>query len=224
MSRCVYLWRSDSDHPGFEPDGEQSRNYGANLWMVSAGTGSGYPETYSFRSSINNGVALCWNPYQPEITQDWPLAHPVKQKEPYQLKKVPRQTVADVREGYMVSEPFPWDSAERLATEFKRIRPLFYGDFYPLTPYSPAAEDWMAYQYHREDLREGMVLAFRRSKSGAKQAKLNLGGLVPNATYEVRIEDTGKTFTTTGQKLAEGLDVTITDQPGSQLITYRQAL
>ncbi|MFM7101976.1 MAG: alpha-galactosidase, partial [Verrucomicrobiota bacterium] len=117
MSRCLYLWRSDSDHPGFEPDGEQARNYGASLWTLSTATGCGYPETYSFRSSLNEGVALCWNPYQPTVAQDWPLAHPVRQKAPHQARQVPRQTVSDLRQGYTVSEPFPWDSAERLAAE-----------------------------------------------------------------------------------------------------------
>ncbi len=225
MSRCLYLWRSDWNHPGFEPDGEQSKNYGANLWLASAATGSGYPEPYSFRSSMNNGLVIAWNPYQPAITQDWPLAYPVKQKEGYELKKAPRTTVDKVvREGFMVTEPFPWEAARRLAAEYKRIRHLFYGDFYPLTPYSSAAEDWMAYQCHREDLRQGTVIAFRRSQCVREQARLKLWGLDARSRYEVRIEDTGKTLTTTGKKLAEGLDVTITDQPGSQLITYRQLL
>ena len=109
-----------------------------------------------------------------------------------------------------------------MAAEDTRLRQVVYGDFYPLTPYSSAAEDWMAYQCHREDLRQGAVIAFRRSQCIRQQARLKLWGLDARSRYEVRIEDTGKTLTTTGKKLAEGLDVTITDQPGSQLITYRQ--
>lgn len=127
-----------------------------------------------------------------------------------------------VREGFMPTEPFPWEMARPLAAEHKRIRHLFYGDFYPLTPYSSKAEDWMAYQCHREDLGQGAVIAFRRSQCVREQARVKLWGLNARSRYEVRIEDTGKTLTTTGQKLAEGLDLTITDQPGSQLITYRQ--
>ena len=223
VSRCVYLWRSDYDHPGFEPNGYQSHTYGISLWIPSTGIGSGYPDTYSFRSSINNGIAIAWNPYQPEITQKWPLAFPIKQKEPYKLKTVTRKTVGDVEKvGYEATEPFPWDKARRLTTEFKRIRHLFYGDFYPLTPYSVANNVWIAYQCHREDMREGMVLAFRRPECVTGKVNPKLWGLSPAARYEVHFEDNGVKRTFTGKELAEGLDVTIEDQPGSLLITYHQ--
>jgi len=195
MSRCVYAWRSDWNHPGFEPEAEQSRTYAASFWLPSTGTAIGYPETYSFRSSINNGVALCWNPDQPPIS---PLAAPVKQKPPYELKKVTRTTVDKVvREGLQVTEPFPWDSAMRLTQEFKRVRHLFYGDFYPLTPCSVADDVWLAYQFHKDDSREGMVLAFRRFKCATASAKLKLWGLAPDHSYELNFADTGirKTFT-----------------------------
>ncbi len=221
MCRCVYLWRSDWNHPGFEPDAEQSRTYGASLWTLSTGTGSGYPDTYSFRSSVSNGVAIAWNPYQPQVPQLWPLALPVKQKEPYQLKTVPRITVDEVvREGYMVSEPFPWEAARRLTDEFKRIRHLFYGDFYPLTPYSVADDVWIAYQFHKEDLRQGMVLAFRRPQCVIPTVDLKLWGLSSDARYEVHFEDSGVKQIFTGRELAHGVDVTIDEQPGSRLITY----
>lgn len=222
MSRCVYLWRSDWDHPGFEPVGQQAQTYGASLWLPSTGIGSGYPDTYSFRSSINNGVVIAWNPYQPDIMQDWPLAYPVEQKEPYTLEKAPRTTVDDVvREGYVVTEPFPWEAARRLTDEFKRIRHFFYGDFYPLTPYSTADDAWMAFQCHKEDLQQGMVLAFRRAECPVGTITLKLWGLSSEVRYEVFLEDGGVKQTYTGKELTEGLDITIDKQPGSLLITYQ---
>ena len=130
MSRCFYLWRSDHNHPGFEPNDYQSQTYGISQWVPSTATASGYPDTYSFRSSMNAGIAAAWNPFQPEMEQRWPLAFPVVQKEPYELKEVPRKTVDDVENvGYMVTEPFPWDAARKLIEEYKRLRHLFYGDF-----------------------------------------------------------------------------------------------
>lgn len=223
MSRCVYLWRSDHNHPGFEPTGYQSHTYELSQWVPSTGTASGYPDTYSFRSSINNGVAIAWNPYQPQKAQRWPLAFPVKQKKPYQLKTAPRKTVdGKERVGYLVSEPFPWDAAQRLCDEFQRIRHLFHGDFYPLTPYSLDDDTWLAFQFHKEDLRQGMVLAFRRPECENQTVNLKFWGLSSDASYEVHFEDGDVKRTLTGKELSTGLDVTTPNQPGSLLITYRE--
>jgi alpha-galactosidase len=223
MSRCVYLWRSDFNHPGFEPDGHQSLTYGVSSWAPSTGTASGYPDTYSFRSSINNGIALAWNPDQPDTPTKWPLAFPVDQAPPHKLKTVPRKTVDEVeRVGYTVSEPFPWEKAKRLIAEFHRIRHFFYGDFYPLTPYSLGKDTWMAYQLHREDLRQGIVLAFRRAESPTPTTRLQLWGLAADASYEVHFEDTGVQQTLKGRELAQGVEISIEKQHSSQLVSYHQ--
>ena len=223
MSRGVYLWRSDHNHPGFEPDGHQSMTYGVSSWVPSTGTASGYPDRYSFRSSMNNGIALAWNPYQPEISQRWPLAFPVEQKPPHKLKKVPRKTVDGVeRVGYMVSEPFPWERARELIAEFRRIRHFFYGDFYPLTPYSLTKDSWIAYQFHREDLGQGIILAFRRSESEVKTGRLKLWGLSPDLRYELHFEDHGRKQLFDARELAEGFELTLEKRQSSRLISYRE--
>ncbi|MFQ6040226.1 MAG: alpha-galactosidase [Candidatus Poribacteria bacterium] len=117
---------------------------------------------------------------------------------------------------------FPVEQAKRLMDEFKRLRLFFYGDFYPLTSHSVRSDVWMAYQFHRADLKQGMVLAFRRPKSPYLKAHLRLGGLSPNASYELHFEDTNTKRIFSGEELAAGLDVIIEDAPGSLLITYRQ--
>ena len=117
---------------------------------------------------------------------------------------------------------FPAEQAQRLIDEFKRLRPFFYGDFYPLTPHSIGDDVWMAYQFHREDLKQGMFLAFRRLNSSDLTACLKLRGLSPSARYEVNFEDTGNKQTFTGEALAAGIDVTIEHAPGSLLVTYRE--
>ena len=221
MSRCFYLWRSDHNHPGFEPNDYQSQTYGISQWVPSTATASGYPDTYSFRSSMNAGIAAAWNPFQPEMEQRWPLAFPVVQKEPYELKEVPRKTVDDVENvGYMVTEPFPWDTARKLIEEYKRIRHLFYGDFYPLTPYSTSLDMWLAYQFHIEDSGQGMVFAFRRPECSQQSSKLKLWGLEMEASYEVHFEDQNTKVVLNGRQMAGGVDFTIDSQPGSLLVTY----
>ena len=85
----------------------------------------------------------------------------------------------------MTNEPFPWETAQYLIQEFRRIRHLFHGDFYPLTPYSLDDDIWLAYQFHREDLCQGVVLAFRRPECSTQSANLKLWGVSSEANYEI---------------------------------------
>ena len=223
MSRCVYLWRSDNNHPGFEPEGFQSQTIGVSQWIPSTGTASGYPDTYSFRSSINNGSTIAWNPYQPEVEQNWSLAFPVRQKHPYKLKKVVRKTVdGKNRVGYVMSEPFPWDQARRLAEEFHRIRHYYYEDFYPLTPHSTSDEVWMAFQFHSENDNSGIIMAFRRSQCIIKSKVVKLWGLKESSRYEVHFEDQQRKEIFSGNELRASLNLSIDEPRKSQLITYRE--
>jgi alpha-galactosidase len=80
----------------------------------------------------------------------------------------------------------------------------------------------MAYQFHCEDLGQGMILAFRRPESPYIKARLKLRGLNREFRYELNLEDTGVKRILTGEELSGGFDVTIEDAPGSMLITYRQ--
>ena len=225
MSRCVYLWRSDHNHPGFEPNGQQSKTLGVSQWVPSTGTASGYPDRYSFRSAMNNGLALAWNPYQPDVPQSWSLASPVKQRAPYKLKQVPRTTVdGKERTGFMPTEPFPWEVAERLTDEFHRVRHFFYKDFYPLTPYSVSNDSWLAYQFHDPECNAGMVLAFRREDNPSRTQTVSLWGLTPTFCYDVKYEDLDRSQVKTGAELAVGLEIRIPTVRGSQLITYAETV
>ena len=123
--------------------------------------------------------------------------------------------------GWDVHSPnFPVEIAQKTAAEYKRIRPFFYGDYYPLTSYSTNDDVWMAFQFHREDLKQGMVLAFRRPQSPYLSARLSLRGLDPKARYELKSEDSRDVETVTGSALSDGIEVTINKAPGSLLITY----
>ncbi|HGE71507.1 TPA: alpha-galactosidase [Candidatus Poribacteria bacterium] len=178
-SRSIPLWRTDYHY--FEPNGYQCHTYGINFYLPTSSTGNGYPDTYSFRSSINSGVVLGWNLYLPD---------------------------------------FPVEKARKLIAEFKKIRPLFYGDYYPLTAYSIEDDVWMAYQFHREDMKQGMIMAFRRPKCQINSINVKLKGLSPESNYKVTFEDDGTTKTISGKDLMSGIDLTISDAGGSLLITY----
>lgn len=125
-----------------------------------------------------------------------------------------------------------WDVREKgldyalllhLTNQWRRIAPYYLGDYYPLTPYSLASDVWMAWQFDRPDLGEGMVQAFRRADSVYESARFRLRGLDPDARYRVTNLDRRGTTTVTGWELMEkGLSVAIADRPGAAVIVYKR--
>jgi alpha-galactosidase len=107
-------------------------------------------------------------------------------------------------------------------TEFRALRPYFYGDYYPLTEYSTSDESWAAFQWDRPEERDGIVLAFRRPQAAEAAITLNFHELDPEADYEVSYEDYGITLFKTGKELRNGISVKIPEAPGSLLIRYRR--
>ncbi len=79
---------------------------------------------------------------------------------------------------YSENEPF-WKPLDRLIREEKQVRHLFAGDFHPLTPWSTNRQDFIAWQFHRPDLGEGLVQAFRRDQCIYEAARFKLVGLDP---------------------------------------------
>ena len=120
------------------------------------------------------------------------------------------------------SDPAIWEPALRLFTEYRAIRHLFLGDFYPLMPYSVSPEAWIAWQFHRSDLDEGMVQAFRRSDSDVINNAFKLNGLSPNAQYSVTNVDEQDSSQMTGRELMDkGISVSINTARGSAIIVYK---
>jgi len=79
----------------------------------------------------------------------------------------------------------------------------------------------MAWQFHRPDLGQGFVQAFRRDHSFYESARFKLRGLEANSRYRLANLDTPEAKEMTGRELMEkGLPVSITDQPGAAIITY----
>ncbi len=119
-------------------------------------------------------------------------------------------------------EGFDMGRARTITDTYREIRHLLNGDWYGLTGYSRDESNWLASQYHRADLDEGMVLAFRRKECREDTLRVQLKGLNPATTYEVRFTSTGRCELFTGEQLADALDLTISRTPGSDLILYRK--
>lgn len=121
----------------------------------------------------------------------------------------------------MRSNKLDYNEIRRLYAQFRELSPNYYGDFYPLTPYSLDKTTWMAWQFDRPEVGQGMVQAFRREASPFESARLNVSGLEPDASYEFRDIDRGTTLTMNGKELMEkGLLVAIPEKPGMGNWTY----
>ena len=108
----------------------------------------------------------------------------------------------------------------KLAGQLRRVQPFYYGDYYPLTPYSLAPNVWMAWQFDRPDLGGGVVQAFRRAESPVASRHFTLAGPDPRADYEVENLDGGKERRSGRELMEEGLAVTLNEKPAAAVIVY----
>ncbi|MDO8686168.1 MAG: alpha-galactosidase, partial [Clostridiales bacterium] len=119
------------------------------------------------------------------------------------------------------SERFNVAEAKKRVEEVKMLRPLYYGDFYPLTEYSLEADVWFAYQLDRKDINRGAVLIFRRAMSPYITARFKLNSLDPDSIYELTDIDSGKKMWLAGKILMEeGIEIIMSSAPCSVIITY----
>lgn len=106
--------------------------------------------------------------------------------------------------------------------DFKRLRPYFYEDYYPLTGVCDLTGDdvWLAYQMHRPSDQSGMVMAFRRKDNASERLSVKLRGLDPEQNYTLLNDNSGESFTKTGAELARGIVLEIDEAPGSLMLLY----
>ena len=110
--------------------------------------------------------------------------------------------------------------------DFKRLRPYYYSDYYPLTSSKNITPDnvWLAYQLNRPDNGDGIIMAFRRKDSSDESIQVKLYGLDGETNYELYDEDSGIKVTKTGEELINGFKLILKEKPGSLLICYKKTL
>jgi alpha-galactosidase len=124
--------------------------------------------------------------------------------------------------GWIADDPkFDTARAKAITDAYRRVRHLLCGDWYGLTGYSRDEAKWLASQYHRDDLGEGMVLVFRRAKCVEATLRVRLRGLDERAAYRVTSATNGTTRRVPGRELMDALQITLGQAPSSDLITYR---
>jgi alpha-galactosidase len=108
--------------------------------------------------------------------------------------------------------------------EYREVQPYFFGDFYPLLPYSRDAEAWTAWQWNRPENNDGLIMLLRRPKSPFPLIDVRALHLDPEAMYDVELRTTyerGPIRQMKGSELAH-LKIELPDAPGSMLIFYRK--
>ncbi len=111
---------------------------------------------------------------------------------------------------------------QRLA-EWRQVVPHYWGDFWPLTPYSLESTAWIAWQFDGPEEGRGVVQAFRRADCAEEIIRLKLRGLDPAATYQVKDLDGAQPRDLTGSVLmVEGLDVSVPGKPGAAIVIYER--
>jgi len=194
MRRAVPLWRSDY---AFEAVGHQCMMYGLSLWLPFHGTGTVFTRNAPYYGSGRTPV------------------------EPYAFWSNAGQSTGfgiDVR-----LKDLDYAAMRRLISQWRQIAPNYYGDFYPLTPWTRDDTAWMAWQFDRPESGEGMVQVFRRHNSFYESASFRLLGLDAEADYVVSNLDTGAQERRSGRGLlTDGLPVAIATKPGVSIRTYRR--
>jgi alpha-galactosidase len=125
--------------------------------------------------------------------------------------------------GWIADAPdFDAARGKKLLDRYLQLRPLLVGAYYPLLPYSRGTKEWTAMQWHRPDLNEGMILAFRRADSPYRTAEVSLRGLDAGATYELRYDSSGAMARASGAELMGKYLLTLPEKHRSELIVYKR--
>ncbi|MHB0960570.1 MAG: alpha-galactosidase [Pirellulaceae bacterium] len=194
LRRAVPLWRSDY---AYEPVGHQCMTYGISLWIPYHGTGT----VACSQAGYYGGGPTPVEPYA-----FWSNAAPSL------------GSGIDIR----VRE-IDYDALRQLVSQWRNVNRYYYADYYPLTPYSRANTEWIAWQFHDPATHSGVIQAFRRDQCEATSIQLKLRGLDPAATYEFTQLDTSGSMQHAGQELRDaGLTVQSAARPAAVIIIYRQ--
>lgn len=117
--------------------------------------------------------------------------------------------------------PFAW--AKRTLDKYLEIRPLFYGDYYPLTSYSQARDAWMAWQFDHPENGDGMIVVLRRPDSPYESARFPLQAVQEQGAYRFTDQDTGTESVYDGKALRRsGFPSSISSRPGSAVLRYQR--
>jgi len=171
---------------------------------------------YWFDNLVDQATLFALSAYLPNAT----ISAPLQRLDTYSfLSTLPSSLVI----GWAADEPgFDMTRAKEILCTYRSVRHLLVGDWYGLTPWSRASNQWLVSQYHREDLGEGMILAFRRENCDSA-ISVRPNALHRNTRYVLKSLVTGQERHETGASLMDGMELRISEAPGADLIVYQES-
>lgn len=116
-----------------------------------------------------------------------------------------------------------WPALLKHLADYRAIAHLYYGDFYPLTPYSLAQDAWLAFSFIRPETGDGMIHAFRRPQAQHAAQRFVFCGLDPTAVYAFNDLDSPNTIDAAGADLmTTGLTITLPKPRSAAIWTFRR--
>jgi alpha-galactosidase len=132
-------------------------------------------------------------------------------------------TAGFLSEWDILNPAFPVAEVRANFAEIKENQKYWYGDYYPLTAWTMAPDHWMAWQFNRPDLGEGIALAFRHAKCPYPSLQVALHALKLDQNYEVTFIDEEHRSTKkmmTGQELS-AVELRIEKPRNSLIVRYK---
>jgi alpha-galactosidase len=190
MRRAVPMWRSDN---AFNQINNQSMTCGISLWIPFQGTGSVMARNAPYYGGGFTEVdPYCfWSDTGPSLNSGIDM----------RVKEI------------------NYDLLRKLLEQWRRMSPNYYGDFYPLTPWTLDANAWIAWQFDRPEQHKGVLQVFRRDNAPAGEMRIKLRGLDADATYELNDFDKAVPTNASGRELMEtGLLVTLPPRAAAVIV------
>ncbi|MHB1000081.1 MAG: alpha-galactosidase [Armatimonadota bacterium] len=144
---------------------------------------------------------------------------------PYEFRS--RMTPSNLL-GHNVRDSVDLQFLKRVTDQWHEVSANYFGDYYPLTSYTPLEGEWMAWQFDRPEAGEGFIQVFRRSGDPDSSARsdmmsFRLRGVDPNAQYSVKNLDIEGSVQMSGRELMEkGIQVQSAAPPAAWIFTYRK--
>lgn len=118
------------------------------------------------------------------------------------------------------SQPLDW--VRKQFAEYRKCKPYFCCDYYPMARLAMDDYGWTGWQFDRAEQGDGLIMAFRRPLSPFPEAVFSLGGVQKEKTYYFTNHDTAESFSLSGKELAEkGLKLWIPEKRDSRVLFYQ---
>ena len=113
------------------------------------------------------------------------------------------------------------DLHKQMIAEHRQYAHYLTQQYYPLTPFTEAETDWMAWQFNDATDSTGIIQVFKRTESSQREAVYYLNGLEADTTYKVTDIDTGDAVEMTGKALmCDGIKITLQEDFAAEMFYY----